>query len=433
MKRPTLLIAVTALLAGTTAFFVGVRPASADSGIASAKGCPSGAVAIGAKVACHYSFGNTNALGSDGENNTVTLSSIVDNVNSGEDVSGNLLAPLIAADGVLAGYTLSGGATCSHVTSNCTLPPGATITTPNIPFHTATAADYALTSHVLGDQADFKWADTCNTFTTADGCSTSSEDATNSAQVTIAKDNSATVTAINGDPSVTKVFAGSSVSDQATVSPAAGSASSTTPTGNVTFTFFTGSLNCTTGAGAGDTEPLVAGVANSASSGALAAGSYSYQATYNGEAGVYPTSTGVCEPLTVTIVPTGNANFTPGFWKNHKNATTPLLPQTLGPYTVHTFAQAQGILSGMGCGSVGALNCMAGMLLAADLNLAQGGPTCIVTNGTIAMANALLTTYSYNFTTNGLKPYTLSPTDQAKAMALHDALSAYNIDGIPTC
>ncbi len=30
-------------------------------------------------------------------------------------------------------------------------------------------------------------------------------------------------------------------------------------------------------------------------------------------------------------------------------------------------------------------------------------------------------------------PYTLSASDKALAMTLHDELSAYNIDGIPTC
>jgi hypothetical protein len=72
---------------------------------------------------------------------------------------------------------------------------------------------------------------------------------------------------------------------------------------------------------------------------------------------------------------------------------------------------------------------MAGMLLAAELNLAQGGSTCILP--VVAQANALLVAYGYHgFTAT---PYGLSASDKALAMSLHDKLSAYNIDGIPTC
>jgi hypothetical protein len=103
------------------------------------------------------------------------------------------------------------------------------------------------------------------------------------------------------------------------------------------------------------------------------------------------------------------------------------LPQKLGDYTVTTYADAKTILSGMGCGSVGRLNCMAGMLLAAELNLQQGGNTCI--QGVVDQANTLLKKYNYS----GFKPYSISAADSALAQTLHDQLSAYNIDGVPTC
>ena len=70
---------------------------------------------------------------------------------------------------------------------------------------------------------------------------------------------------------------------------------------------------------------------------------------------------------------------------------------------------------------------MAGMLLAAELNLEQGGNTCI--QGVVDQANALLIKYNYT----GFKPYTISAADKTLAMQLHDLLSAYNIDGVPTC
>jgi hypothetical protein len=73
-----------------------------------------------------------------------------------------------------------------------------------------------------------------------------------------------------------------------------------------------------------------------------------------------------------------------------------LLALKLGNHTASTFAEAKIILNGMGCGSDGRLNCMARMLLAAELNHAQGGSTCIVTNGAIGATTALLIQYGYH-------------------------------------
>jgi hypothetical protein len=231
----------------------------------------------------------------------------------------------------------------------------------------------------------------------------------------------------------TSVAPGTVVHDVATVAAAPGTPSAVpAPTGTVTFTLFPGG-NCTGTPVANpnnnpDTETLSGGTATSVTFTTPAGGgSFSYLAHYNGQVGVYPPHDAVCEPFTVATPFT--ANFTPGFWKNHAAATSSHLPLTLGNFKVTSFAVAQQILEGMGCGSQGALNCMAGMLLAAKLNLAQGGNTCIVTNGTIAAADALLIKYGYN----GPGTYTLTPDDQTKAITLHDALSAYNIDGVPTC
>jgi hypothetical protein len=138
----------------------------------------------------------------------------------------------------------------------------------------------------------------------------------------------------------------------------------------------------------------------------------------------------VNRPANCTPPPTVADNYTPGYWKTHDSATQALLPLSLGGFSVTSSSTASSILSEMGCGHDGALNCMAGMLLAAELNLAQGGSTCIVTNGDIGDANALLTKYAYS---GPGKSYTLSSSDQTLAMSLHDALSNYNIDGIPTC
>jgi hypothetical protein len=73
-----------------------------------------------------------------------------------------------------------------------------------------------------------------------------------------------------------------------------------TPTGSVTFTFYSGG-NCATGtaAGAGTVDLDAGGVAHpSDASGALGAGSYAYQAHYNGDPN-FNESTSDCEPFTI--------------------------------------------------------------------------------------------------------------------------------------
>jgi hypothetical protein len=111
---------------------------------------------------------------------------------------------------------------------------------------------------------------------------------------TVSKASTQTLTSVlSGTTPVTSVALGTSVTDQATVSGTGAG----TPTGSVTFTFYANGGCTGTGTGAG-TGTLASGVANSAPSGSLAAGSYSYLAVYSGD-GNYLTSTGSCEPFTV--------------------------------------------------------------------------------------------------------------------------------------
>ena len=75
-----------------------------------------------------------------------------------------------------------------------------------------------------------------------------------------------------------------------------------TPTGTVTYSFFdngtcTSDANTTT-----DTETLAGGVApNSSTQGPLGAGSYSFQAVYNGDANNDPSLPSTCEEFTVGV------------------------------------------------------------------------------------------------------------------------------------
>lgn len=83
--------------------------------------------------------------------------------------------------------------------------------------------------------------------------------------------------------------------------------------------------------------------------------------------------------------------FTPGYWKNHQAATSALLPQSLGGYTVSTFAQATAVFAAMKCSD--AVNCLAGHLLAAELDVANGSSICI--SGVIFQANQFLMKVGY--------------------------------------
>jgi hypothetical protein len=118
--------------------------------------------------------------------------------------------------------------------------------------------------------------------------------------------------------------------------------------------------------------------------------------------------------------------FTPGYWKNHKAATTALLPQTLGTYVVSTFAEAKAVFVAMKCSN--AADCLAGHLLAAELDVANGSSTCI--NSVIAAANTLLKNAGYN----GPLSVNLTGATAAKAKSLASQLDKYTNDSTsPNC
>jgi hypothetical protein len=116
--------------------------------------------------------------------------------------------------------------------------------------------------------------------------------------------------------------------------------------------------------------------------------------------------------------------FTPGYWKNHEAATTALLPQALGGYTVSTFAQAKAVFDAMKCSD--AINCLAGHLLAAQLDVANGSSICIT--GVIFQANQLLIKVGYA----GPGSYSVSAAVRAQALSLEQALDNYTNDSTST-
>jgi hypothetical protein len=225
------------------------------------------------------------------------------------------------------------------------------------------------------------------------------------------------------------------------------------PTGTVTFTWFTNGTCSNTGTAAG-TIPLVARVADpSTAEGPLAPGDYSFQASYSGDDNYTAGDPSGCEPLHVF-----NAALTPGYWKNHltldsKHPTAPytfeFLTICLGgtwngtdctggylsggvhQYAVKTTANATSVFNAMNCSNTGsnsaqnqnADGCLAGHLLAAKLNLADGANTCIASQ--VTAADALLSGDLYVGPTGN---YT-TITNRAALILVKNALDKYNNGG----
>jgi hypothetical protein len=112
--------------------------------------------------------------------------------------------------------------------------------------------------------------------------------------------------------------------------------------------------------------------------------------------------------------------LTPGYWKNHEEATMALLPQNLGFYLVDTADEATAVLQSMRCND--ATNCLAGHLLAAVLDVANGSSICI--SGVIFRAQTFLEQVGYH----GPDTYTISGEQRALALALKDQLDSYTND-----
>ena len=146
---------------------------------------------------------------------------------------------------------------------------------------------------------------------------------------------------------------------------------------------------------------------------------------------------GVGETKTCTITNNDIApRRTPGYWKTHGAATTALLPQNLGNFTVATFVGAGAVFDTMNCSSSkpsALIGCLAGQLLAAELNLANASDPCI--KPTVNKANSFLsagTVTAGGRTATGINytgpsgTYTLSAAQRAVAETLKNALDLYN-------
>ncbi|HEX6680899.1 MAG TPA: hypothetical protein VF063_09660 [Gaiellaceae bacterium] len=170
----------------------------------------------------------------------------------------------------------------------------------------------------------------------------------------------------------------------------------------------------------------------------------SYNVTETGPAGYIAVPSADCsgtialgETKTCTILNHDVApRFTIGYWKNHQQQATPLLPLKLGNYTVSTFAQAIAVFNATNCGSStsqGAVGCLAGQLLAAELNLANFASPCIqptvnkatsfLKGGTVTVGGTTATGINY---VGPSGTYTLNANQRTVATKLANALDGYN-------
>jgi hypothetical protein len=142
--------------------------------------------------------------------------------------------------------------------------------------------------------------------------------------------------------------------------------------------------------------------------------------------------TKTCTMLNHDIAP----RLTIGYWKNHLSQVSALLPQKLGNYTVATTAQATAVFNATNCSSStsqSAIGCLAGELLAAELNLANFASPCIqptvnkatsfLKGGTVTVSGKTAAGVSY---VGPSGTYNLSATQRAIAVSLSGALDAYN-------
>jgi hypothetical protein len=124
--------------------------------------------------------------------------------------------------------------------------------------------------------------------------------------------------------------------------------------------------------------------------------------------------------------------LTPGYWKNHLGQASQYLPLNLGSYTVDTKTKVTKVFNAMNCSSSkpnDAIGCLAGHLLAAKLNVANGGDTCILP--VIAQADTFLSGGTVNGVpgityTGPSGKYTLSPAQRNLAVSLKTLLDNYN-------
>ncbi|MFL6007695.1 MAG: Ig-like domain repeat protein [Gaiellaceae bacterium] len=188
-------------------------------------------------------------------------------------------------------FTFFGNGTCSgQGTAKGTVALAGGVAHPSTASGALAAGDYSFQGHYNGDTNFAASTSPCEPFHVNTAASTTATELHNNA--------SETVIALNSS-----VALGTNVHDKATVSDANAAFD---PSGNVTFAFFPNGTCAGQGTAKG-TVALVSGVAHpSTASGALAAGDYSFQAHYVGDAN-FDASTSPCEPFHVNTAASATA------------------------------------------------------------------------------------------------------------------------------
>ncbi len=112
-----------------------------------------------------------------------------------------------------------------------------------------------------------------------------------------------------------------------------------------------------------------------------------------------------------------------GYWKDNFAETGVFLPLTLGDFGISDVSTVRAVFTETNCGKKhnDAAGCLAGHLLVAKLNVANGSDGCI--NLTIREANAPLVSIGYHGPSGS---YTLTKAQRRTAISLKDALDSYN-------
>jgi Bacterial Ig-like domain (group 3) len=251
-------------------------------------------------------FGQANAISrSSGDSGTAALEDLVGPgpfqiSNCPAIVTQTSAGPVTVGQTITDKATLSGGVTPTGTISFNVYGPGdTTCSTPLSPAPASATVngdgDYTSGPFTTTAAGTYLWIATYSGDANNPPVSTKCGDANESSVVGKATTQTATVVVNDG----TSTSTGASFHDTATVSGVNG----IVPTGTVTYNFFTNGT-CTAPAVSNTTFPQTVTLSSgtvppSASTGPLAAGSYSFQATYNGDTN-YVGSTSACEPFSVT-------------------------------------------------------------------------------------------------------------------------------------
>lgn len=159
--------------------------------------------------------------------------------------------------------------------------------------------------------------------------------------------------------------------------------------------------------------------------------------TFTGWSGGGCSGTGTCT-VTLTADTTVTATFTlqptttaksrqAGWWKNHDDDTSALLPVKIGNYTVANLAASSSVFAADNCASSkeDGVGCLAAELLAVKLNVENGSDSCIAS--AISAGDAFLVAVAYT----GPGSYTLTDAQRSQALSIKNNLQHY--DGSGNC